>query len=421
MNYKCKTCNKLYKSYQSLWNHNHKFHNTIKNNSNQLVNNNDTKSKYACRICNKILSCKQSKWKHEQTCKNKETNENDKIKKEIELAKIQLLVKKEESQILQCELKLQNDRELELLKIKEKNKELEYKNKQNEEIINKLSLPMNNQLINIIEDKNKKIEELQLNNKVIINKDVTTTETLTLNNIVIVSRSEDNYINATQLCQAGGKQFKHWYSLESTKQLINEAACEAVIPTSQLVDIKKGNSSEFNQGSWIHPDLAIQLAQWISPKFALQISKWIRTLFTTGNVSVDVKLLEDKNNELKIKDTKIKLLEDMHLKKHKRVNYPERNVIYMLTTEDNKKKRNYVIGKAINLTTRLTSYNKSSEHEVVYFKECKSEEDMNAIEIMVLLKLRKYQEKANRDRFILPLEKDISFFTDIIDNCINFF
>ena len=40
-----------------------------------------------------------------------------------------IAVKKEEYQILQCELKLQNDRELELLKIKEKNKQLEEKNK----------------------------------------------------------------------------------------------------------------------------------------------------------------------------------------------------------------------------------------------------------------------------------------------------
>lgn len=46
---------------------------------------------------------------------------------------------------------------------------------------------------------------------------------------------------------------------------------------------------------------------------------------------------------------------------------------------------------------------------------------MNTIETMVLNKLKDYKEKANRDRFILPIEKDISFFTDIIDNCINFF
>ena len=98
-----------------------------------------------------------------------------------------------------------------------------------------------------------------------------------------------------------------------------------------------------------------------------------------------------------------------------------KNVIYMLTTEDNKKKRNYIIGKAKELKNRLSSYNKTAEHEQVYYKECKNKENMNTIETMVLNKLKDYKEKANRDRFILPIEKDISFFTDIIDNCINFF
>ena len=31
-----------------------------------------------------------------------------------------------------------------------------------------------------------------------------------------------------------------------------------------------------------------------------------------------------------------------------------------------------------------------------------------------------YKEKANRDRFIIPLEKDITFFSNIIDKLINF-
>ena len=46
---------------------------------------------------------------------------------------------------------------------------------------------------------------------------------------------------------------------------------------------------------------------------------------------------------------------------------------------------------------------------------------MNTIENMVLIKLDKYREKANRDRFILPVENDISLFTDIIENSIKFF
>ena len=40
---------------------------------------------------------------------------------------------------------------------------------------------------------------------------------------------------------------------------------------------------------------------------------------------------------------------------------------------------------------------------------------------MVLNKLKEYKEVANRDRFVLPLEKDISFFTNIIEESIQFF
>ena len=78
-----------------------------------------------------------------------------------------------------------------------------------------------------------------------------------------------------------------------------------------------------------------------------------------------------------------------------------------MTTEDHKKNRIYIIGKATN-------------HEVIYYKSCSSEEDMHVIELIVLNKLKKYKEVANHDRFVLPLEKDISFFTNIIEESIQF-
>ena len=77
--------------------------------------------------------------------------------------------------------------------------------------------------------------------------------------------------------------------------------------------------------------------------------------------------------------------------------------------------------RPLGLKNRLSNYNKTAEHEVVYYKSCKSEEDMNVIELMVINKLKEYREKAIRDRFILPIEKDITFFTDIIDKSIQFY
>ena len=46
---------------------------------------------------------------------------------------------------------------------------------------------------------------------------------------------------------------------------------------------------------------------------------------------------------------------------------------------------------------------------------------MDFVEKVVLKKLDMYREKANRDRFILPIENDIRLFTDVVDSCINFF
>ena len=121
-----------------------------------------------------------------------------------------------------------------------------------------------------------------------------------------------------------------------------------------------------------------------------------------------------------MKDHIIKELKSVCLSKQSRVEYPEKNVIYLLTTDDHLKRRTYIIGKAKNLTTRLGTYNKTCDHVVVYYKECKGEDDMDTAETMVLSKLRDYREKANRDRFILPEDKEIYFFIEVIDECIGF-
>ena len=79
-----------------------------------------------------------------------------------------------------------------------------------------------------------------------------------------------------------------------------------------------------------------------------------------------------------------------------------------------KKERKYIIESTIDLTSRLSVYNKDSEHEVIYYKGFETEETMENTEQMVLLKLRKYQEKTNRDRFILLPGGNIKLFTDPI-------
>ena len=191
--------------------------------------------------------------------------------------------------------------------------------------------------------------------------------------------------------------------------------------TSNLIDKVKLSDNHIIHCTWLHPDLAIQLAQWLSPEFALQVSSWIRELYANGNVSVNLKLLKEKENIIKDCEKRIKLLEDLTLKRHKRTKYPESNVVYILTDKNNKKARIYVVGSTLDLTDRLSTYNKGIENDVVYYKGFETEEQMKKAEDIVLLKLRKYQEKANRDRFILPVGEDIKLFTDVVDEAWNFF
>lgn len=67
----CKLCDKKYKSYQSLWNHNKKFHEKIEN-----------KQEYHCKFCNKSFDNRFKKCYHQKKCETKETiiqNIDDKI------------------------------------------------------------------------------------------------------------------------------------------------------------------------------------------------------------------------------------------------------------------------------------------------------------------------------------------------------
>lgn len=86
-----------------------------------------------------------------------------------------------------------------------------------------------------------------------------------------------------------------------------------------------------------------------------------------------------------------------------------------------KKERRYILGKAKDLTSRLSTYNKSDEHEVIYYQSCGSQEVMACVENMVFEYLKEYREQANRERFILPEKEEIELFSNVIKKSVEFF
>jgi hypothetical protein len=131
-------------------------------------------------------------------------------------------------------------------------------------------------------------------------------------------------------------------------------------------------------------------------------------------------ILEIQDDELLRQSNRIKLLEIKTLKRAERLENGK-NAVYIVTNEYLSQERIFIIGKAISLANRMSQYNKNAEHDVVYYTECNNAKQMSLIEEIILYKLDKYRERANRDRFILPKNSEISLFTDIINKVYNLF
>lgn len=101
-----------------------------------------------------------------------------------------------------------------------------------------------------------------------------------------IRQREDGYLSATDMCKACGKRLNDWYRLDSTTQYLWAFASDTGIPVSQIVEVYKGNSSKFEQGTWVRRRVAIRLAQWLSPEFAVQVDKWVEELLLKGAVTI---------------------------------------------------------------------------------------------------------------------------------------
>lgn len=93
-------------------------------------------------------------------------------------------------------------------------------------------------------------------------------------NQIINQRIEDGYVNATAMCKASKKMFADYYRLSTTKAFLEELSRSMGIPIDILVQQITTGLNEL-RGTWVHPQVAIHLAQWLSPKFAVLVTQWV--------------------------------------------------------------------------------------------------------------------------------------------------
>jgi len=255
---------------------------------------------------------------------------------------------------------------------------------------------------------------------------------------------EDGYIYATKLCNVGGKLMGHWLELKETKELIQKiqykldgqmsisesrdrnqndknntsiseitdhkaSDIELISKNTghkQAVEVHRGGN-RYQQGTWIHPDLGIHLAQWISPEFSLQVSKWVRELLVSDEVRLGseksekeiseryeaiIAELQNKidrsentiisiTNECRYLLSKYKVIQNTHrsyLRRKELYRLKEGPCVYLINMSENESK--IKIGYTGDITNRVSGYRTSSPfcrllylvytHENVLVEKC---------------------------------------------------
>lgn len=123
-----------------------------------------------------------------------------------------------------------------------------------------------------------------------------------VNGVKVEQRRSDGFINGTAMCVAHKKRISTWLRTRETLELFEALARDLGSPINcsdlNSLDISRLTATKYMEifpglifsksghpnsggGTWLHPDLALQLAQWCNKPFAIQVSRWIREWLTT--------------------------------------------------------------------------------------------------------------------------------------------
>lgn len=89
-------------------------------------------------------------------------------------------------------------------------------------------------------------------------------------------------VNATEMAKPFGKVAKDWLRTNQAQEFIKTLSSVRQICPTQLVIVQQGNSSMFEQGTWMHEDVALEFARWLSPQFAIWCNDRIKELLKHG-------------------------------------------------------------------------------------------------------------------------------------------
>lgn len=90
------------------------------------------------------------------------------------------------------------------------------------------------------------------------------------NGTPISRRTTDGYVNATAMCRANGKRWSDYRESDRCQQYLDALSQTTEIPVFDLIESRQGHGG----GTWVHPQVAVDLARWISAPFAVWMDGW---------------------------------------------------------------------------------------------------------------------------------------------------
>lgn len=98
-------------------------------------------------------------------------------------------------------------------------------------------------------------------------------------------RLSDGYVSATKMCQSAGKFWADYKDATPHRNFMNALANSMDRPIDLLVQsVVTGPNNQ--RGTWVHPQLAINLASWCSPTFAVKVTELVLR-YLSGQVTTE--------------------------------------------------------------------------------------------------------------------------------------
>lgn len=81
------------------------------------------------------------------------------------------------------------------------------------------------------------------------------------------------------MCKANGKLWNDFWRTDRCSQYLEALSGVTGNPVTGHDGLVQSRQGGADQGTWVHPDVATELARWISPSFSVFVNQWFRDEF----------------------------------------------------------------------------------------------------------------------------------------------